>query len=100
MPTYGFICNECNHSFDVFLKISERENPTKENCPSCKKDNCITRSFDGFTQTVGSDSTMNANKATGGQWNELMGKMKKGLSKRYHDRLDKASSQTARIWRG
>jgi putative FmdB family regulatory protein len=100
MPTYGFICNDCKHSFDLFLKIDERDSPTTEACPSCKNLNTVSRSFDGFTQSIGSDATFTANKATGGQWNELMGKMKKGLSRRYHDRLDQASSRTAIRWRG
>lgn len=100
MPTYDFICNKCNHNFDQLLSISEREKPISEKCPSCKKKGGVQRNYNSYTQTIGSDSTLNPNKATGGQWNELMSRMKTGISKRYHSNLDKASKQTGRYWSG
>lgn len=99
MPNYGFICDNCEHTFDEILSISDRETPLKNPCPSCKKKK-IRRQYDSFSQSLASDSTLNANKATGGQWNELMGRMKKGLAKRHHKNLDIASSQTGRHWSG
>jgi len=100
MPMYGFICNKCNHSFEQFASINEREIPLSEPCPNCKKKKGIQRSFDGFSQAVGSDANLTPNKATGGQWNELMGRMKKGVAKRHHKNLDQASSNTGRYWAG
>lgn len=100
MPNYGFICKKCEHRFDCYLKMDEREQPLSEPCPSCKKKKSITREYDSFTQPIASDTNLTPNKATGGKWNELMGRMKKGISKRYHKNLDVASSQTGRYWRG
>ena len=99
MPVYGFICNKCQHQFDELLSMGEREKPLSKPCPKCKKKS-ISRSFDGFSQSIGSDSTLTPNKVTGGQWNELMGRMKKGVSKRFHKNLDQATSNTGRYWAG
>ena len=44
------------------------------------------------------DSTLTANKKTGGQWNELMHKMKDYTPNRYHDKFDKASSNSGKRW--
>jgi len=100
MPNYGFICDKCNHSFDEYLQIGDRELPLSKPCPNCKKKKGVRRQYDSFSQPIASDATLNANKATGGRWNELMGKMKKGIAKRYHKNLDIASSQTGRQWKG
>ena len=51
-------------------------------------------------QSLNSDSLLNANRATGGQWNELMTRMKSGIPKRYHNTLDAASKNTGRRWLG
>jgi len=99
MPNYGFVCDGCQHAFDTILSISDREIPLSKSCPNCKKKK-IRRQYDSFAQPIGSDATLNANKATGGKWNELMGRMKKGLGKRYHTNLDIASSQTGKQWKG
>ncbi len=34
MPTYEYVCNACNHAFEVFQRITE--NPVKK-CPDCGK---------------------------------------------------------------
>jgi len=100
MPNYGFICDKCNHSFDEILSINDRELPLSKPCPSCKKKKGVRRQYDSFSQTIGADANLTANTATGGKWNELMGRMKKGIAKRYHKNLDIASSQTGRHWKG
>lgn len=100
MPNYGFICDKCNYSFDEILNINDREFPLSKPCPSCKKKKGVRRQYDSFSQTIGADANLTANTATGGKWNELMGRMKKGISKRYHKNLDIASSQTGRQWKG
>jgi len=38
------------------------------------------------------------NSKTGGDWNELMTKMKKGLPKAAHANLDRASDRNLRRW--
>lgn len=100
MPNYGFVCEKCEHKFDEFLSIEEREKPLTKKCPSCNKKGGVKRDYADFTQPIGSDATLTPNKATGGQWNELMGRMKKGLAKRHHKNLDIASSRTGRYWSG
>jgi putative FmdB family regulatory protein len=99
MPIYGFICDDCGHNFDEMLSIENRERPLSENCPKCSKQK-VRRSYDSFSQPIGSDTTLTPNKATGGRWNELMGRMKKGLAKRHHKNLDQASARTGRYWKG
>jgi putative FmdB family regulatory protein len=100
MPTYEFACKKCEHTFDLYLKIDEREQPLSKPCPNCKAKKSVTRNFNNYTQTIGSDATLTPNKATGGRWNELMGRMKKGIAKRYHKNLDVASANTGRHWSG
>jgi putative FmdB family regulatory protein len=99
MPNYGFICEGCDHSFDMLLSISDREKPLKEKCPSCGKKK-VSKDYGTMRQALSSDATLNANKATGGKWNELMKRMKNGIPKRYHSNLDTASSRTGRTWLG
>lgn len=41
MPTYDYYCSKCEESFEKLLKISEREFPTTEKCPSCGAENSI-----------------------------------------------------------
>ncbi len=99
MPNYGFVCEKCNHKFDSLLSISDREKPLNEPCPSCKKKK-IKRNYDDVSVSVASDTTMSANKATGGRWNHLMEKIKRKTPKRVHKNLDKASSLSGKQWRG
>lgn len=35
MPTYNYKCQACEYEFEKFMRMSEMELPTKENCPSC-----------------------------------------------------------------
>jgi len=49
---------------------------------------------------LSADASLTPDKATGGQWSELMGKMKKGLAPRYHGKLDAATSRSGRRWKG
>lgn len=41
MPLYEYHCKECDHEFTDVLKISERDKPVGEPCPSCGKTDCI-----------------------------------------------------------
>lgn len=36
MPTYTYLCQSCNHTFDRILKIDDRKIPESEECPECK----------------------------------------------------------------
>lgn len=37
MPLYEYHCTSCDHKFDQYQKVDERDKPTKEGCPECKK---------------------------------------------------------------
>jgi len=91
MPIYEYKC-ECGHEFDDFLSISKRKKPTKTPCPECGKKKVYQKVSE---TTMGSDMTLTPNKKTGGDWNTLVGKMKKGTPERYHHGLDKASNRSA-----
>ena len=97
MPIYSFLCENCDHSFDEFLSIDNRKTPTTCKCGECGNKSVV---YTISTMSIQSDSTMNANKKTKGDWNRLMDKMKGGMPKRYHERLDKASSLTGRRFKG
>ena len=97
MPNYDFICDACGSKFDKFLPISERENPLKEPCSKCGEIK-IRRNYDNQTVSLASDSMVTPNSKTGGAWNELMTKMKKGLPKHTHANLDRASDRSLRRW--
>ena len=47
MPTYGYECKSCKHSFDVFQSI--KEEPLKT-CPKCSKE--IRRLINGGTGVI------------------------------------------------
>ena len=34
MPTYDYLCEACDHKFELFQSITE---PVKKKCPQCKK---------------------------------------------------------------
>jgi putative FmdB family regulatory protein len=34
MPTYDYLCDACDHKFELFQSITE---PVKKKCPACKK---------------------------------------------------------------
>jgi len=99
MPNYGFICDGCNHQFDRLLPIKDRDIPLSEGCPRCG-DKKISKDFSGMRQSMAADSTLTPDKATGGQWSELMSRMKSGLGKRHHENLDKATNAKGRSWLG
>jgi len=97
MPTYCFLCESCGHGFEEFLSISERKNPETNSCVRCGKTEV--KSVPALVE-IFSDSTMTPNKKTKGDWGRLMNKMKRGLPKRTHETLDKASSRTSRRYLG
>lgn len=79
MPTYDYICKECNFAFDKILKIDDRQSPTQEACPNCGKNNSV-------DILISSPSLVSANRVDGlikpsGQFRERMQQIKKGLSK-------------------
>lgn len=37
MPFYDYMCQACDHRFEVFLPMKDRSKPCKSACPNCKK---------------------------------------------------------------
>jgi putative FmdB family regulatory protein len=37
MPLYDYSCSKCEHKFDKFLSISNRDTPLTEPCPACNE---------------------------------------------------------------
>lgn len=99
MPTYNYKCIACEHIFESFQMMADDMLPTKRPCPECGKKE-VTKSWAGVTPGIGVDTTLTPNKATGGDWNEMMGRIKKGLPKEYHAGLDKSSNMSGRRWKG
>ncbi len=89
MPNYSFKCESCDHSFEVFLKMSECDNPTKENCPNCKKKK-IVKDWSAQKNSIAMDTTLTAGKVNGGAWKEVIDKIKKNTPKRLHDKLEQS----------
>jgi len=100
MPSYDFSCTKCKKEWSDFLSISNREKPIESPCPHCNEKNCVQKNWMSTTFTIASDVTLNANKATGGRWNELMAKMKSGLPDRYAKKLDSPNNMSGRRWKG
>lgn len=81
MPTYDYICSDCEYCFDMILKIDDRATPTNEKCPSCGKTGTV-------SLTLTAPSLMNANRVDGlikphTQFRERMQQIKKGLPEKY-----------------
>jgi len=58
----------------------------------------VEKSWVGQTPGLGAGTTLTPDKKTGGQWGELMSKMKRGMPKRYHKNMDRASNNTGSRW--
>lgn len=107
MPVYEYYCNKCEHTFDEVLPMSRYNEPCENPCPKCggggggADDDSSSSSSSSVQRVVsitqmGVDATMTPDKKTGGQFSELMSRMKDGLPKRYRDNLDHASSRTGK----
>ena len=94
MPIYEYHCSreECNHQFEEYLTMSNRDKPTTSPCPECGE-NTVKKGVS--VTTMGADMNMSPDKATGGDWSKLMTKVKKATPARDHDRLDSYSSNSA-----
>ena len=98
MPNYDYLCEACNHSFELFLTYDERETPCEEVCPVCEEKKVV-KTVGGFPG-LAADSTLTPDKKTGGQWSEMMNRVKAGVPKKYHAGLDKSTNMNGKRWRG
>ena len=99
MPTYDYRCNACEHLFESVQMMADDMIPTKEPCPECGKKE-VTKSWAGVTPGIGCDMTLTPDKKTGGQWSEMMSRIKKGLPKKYHGGIDKSTNMSGQRWKG
>jgi len=91
MPIYEYKCGGCEHVFDEYLTVSDRDKPLKQSCPECGK-RSVTKLVSAAT--MGVDMNCTPDKKTGGDWSRLMDKMKKNTPKRYHEGIDKSTSRS------
>ena len=99
MPTYDYRCNACEHIFESVQMMADDMKPTKEPCPECGEKEVI-KSWAGTTPGIGVDMTLTPDKKTGGDWSEMMGRIKTGLPKRYQKGLDKSTDMSGQRWKG
>ncbi len=97
MPMYDYMCEDCSHQWEENLSMSNGNKPCKSPCPSCKKTGSVKKQIGGFP-TLAVDTTLNANKKTGGRWNEVMERVKSSVPDRYHDNLN--HNLSGRRWMG
>ena len=101
MPTYDYVCDACEHTFEQTRMISERDQPISEPCPKCQKEGEVRRDWSFTTPGLGADMTLTPDKATGGQWSELMSKMKEGVPERLKKNLDSGTNRSgSKGWNG
>jgi len=98
MPNYDYKCAKCEHAFEDFLSYDDREKPCGEPCPECGAEE-VQKIIGGFPG-LAADSTMTPDKKTGGQWSEMMNKVKKGIPKKYHGGIDKSTNMNGKRWYG
>jgi len=98
MPNYDYMCEACSHCFEELISYEDRETPTKNPCPQCGEKKVI-KKIGGFPG-LAADSTLTPDKKTGGQWSEMMNKIKSGVPKRYHSNLDKSTNMNGKRWYG
>jgi putative FmdB family regulatory protein len=96
MPTYSYICNSCNHSFELFSYIKDYNAHPK--CPSCNKSktdrdyendlltiNSSIVKHDSELKTIGDLANRNRDRMSDDQKNEL--------SKKHNDYKDEQSQK-------
>ena len=79
MPLYEYQCKECGHSFEEIVPYSDREKPTQQECPSCKKIGAIARAMSALNISYQGGKTVM--QRAGNTWNELLRKIHKGAGK-------------------
>jgi len=87
MPMYEYTCDSCNHNFEEYLSMDNRENPTKEPCPECKE-KTIRKGVSATT--MGVDMKLKPP----GWFQDKISVMKDYTPKRYHEGLDKAGNRS------
>ncbi len=95
MPIYEYYCDKCSNKFDAILPMSRYNEPCHEPCEKCGGTRCIHRGVPSRVQT-GADAALSPDSKTGGEWGQLMDKMKRNLPPSHHKQLDDASSRSGK----
>tara|TARA_R110000765_G_scaffold344078_1_gene434365 strand:- start:148 stop:444 length:297 start_codon:yes stop_codon:yes gene_type:complete len=98
MPFYDYKCASCEHAWDDMYSYENREQPCGEPCPQCSAKE-VKKVIGGFPG-LAADSTLTPDKKTGGDWSEMMDKVKSGLPPKYHAKLDKSTNMNGKRWYG
>lgn len=83
MPTYDYVCSECNNVFEEIKKIDERTEPEKNPCPSCGKINCISLTM--TAPSLVSPFRIDGLKKPSSEFKERMSQIKHGLRHTNHN---------------
>jgi putative FmdB family regulatory protein len=87
MPIYEYTCKKCDHVHDEMRSIDSRDSPI--DCPECEHNEC-SRNITGAMGAV--DTLLTPDRATGGQFSQMIDKIKRGTPKSYHKNLDRTSN--------
>lgn len=93
MPTYDYKCAKCEHLFEEYRSIAERDAPCLSKCPSCSKKGHVVREFNS-APCAAVDTTLGPGK----DFKTVMEKVKRGVPKRFRENLDQAASRRGTIW--
>jgi len=98
MPSYDYECQRCDVRWESLLTYEEREKPCSNPCPHCgaKEVRKIIGGFPGLA----ADTNLTPDKKTGGQWSEMMDRVKGGIPKRYHGGIDRSTNMSGKRWKG
>jgi len=98
MPNYSYECQACKVRWDDLVTYENREMPCGEPCPHCDA-NEVKKIITGFPG-LAADTNLTPDKKTGGQWSEMMNRVKSNIPKRFHGGIDKSTNMTGRHWKG
>ena len=90
MPTYDYRCRKCDHGYEEFRSISQRDAAMP--CPSCRSTDVIRE----FNQAPAAAVDMTL--SPGADFKEVMKKVSKGIPKRYRENLEQAASRRGTVW--
>ena len=93
MPTYDYKCAKCQHTFDEYRSIAERDAPCLSPCPKCSKKGHVSREYNA-APAAAVDMTL----GPGTDFKNVMEKVKRGVPKRYRENLDQAASRRGTVW--
>ena len=98
MPTYDYNCEKCLNIFEEHRTVDERLAPLDAPCPKCGEVGCISKSVGAFPG-IGVDLTLTPDKKTGGQFSELMKRIKESVPERLRKNVGRSETMRGHRWR-